>query len=142
MNRSLCLAATLALVFLVAGCSKGNSPTDLTSPDSIAITSITPAVGTKLAPGSTVTFTATVSYSLVSASSGTITLVIENQSDQSLTTTQPQMTVANGSGTASLTGSVTVPATGVTTIQVFFPLTPAGSTGSPAIAAALYPVGT
>jgi len=142
MNRLRCLAAALALVPLVAGCNKGSSPTDLTSPDSIAINSIAPAAGTKLAPGSTVTFTTSVGYTLVSASSATITLVIEDQNDQPLTVTQPQLTVAAGTGTVSLTGPVTIPATGVTTLQVFIPLTPAGSTGSPTIAAALYPVGT
>jgi hypothetical protein len=143
MNRSFRLAAALALIVLLVGCSKGNLPSELTSPDDIAINGITPLAGTRLAPGSTVTFTANVAYILASASTGVVTMVIEDQNSVPLPGNPAQMSVTSGQSTVKLTSpAISVPATGVSTIQVFVSLTPAGSTSTSTIDVVLFPVGT
>ncbi|HTQ80171.1 MAG TPA: hypothetical protein VMM92_09250 [Thermoanaerobaculia bacterium] len=144
MNRFATLVLALTLVTsALAGCSgSGHSPSESSS-DAISITGISPTAGGKLAPGSTVTFTANVSYQLSSAATGTIVLSLEDQLSNPLQTgTQPSVTVNQGQGTTSLTDHLTIPASGVTQIQVFVSLTPAGAAFTNTVALVTYPVGT
>jgi hypothetical protein len=144
MNRLLLPAiACVLIVAFAAGCGGSHSPTEPGGVDTIAITSITPASGTRLAPGSNVTFSGTVRYELASAGTGIIVLVIEDQASRVLTTgAQPSAVVSRGQGTVSLSDSIVVPATGVSQVVVFFPLSPAGSTSTNIVATATYPVGS
>jgi hypothetical protein len=143
MNRSLCLALSLALITLLAGCSKGNLPSDLNSPDDILINSITPAAGSRIAPGSTVTFNANVSYILASASTGVITIVVEDQASVPIAGTQAQKSVASGQSSINIaTPTFTVPATGVTSLQVFVSLAATGASQTSTVEEVIYTVGT
>lgn len=143
MRRPLLLVTFLSLVTFLAGCSGGRSPSEPSADtDSISITSLSPAAGIKLTPGSTVTFAATVAYSLGSAATGTITLVIEDQNFKVLTI-GPQKIVAitRGRGSVSLSDQITVPTTGVIQVEVFLPLSPQGATMTKIVDKAIYPVG-
>ncbi|HVT18843.1 MAG TPA: hypothetical protein VHQ90_21990 [Thermoanaerobaculia bacterium] len=143
-RKSLFAAAILALVAAFAGgCGGGSSPSaPSSSQDSISIVTITPASGTKLAPGSAVVFTATVNYQLASAGSASIFEVISDQNSHLLTTgAQSNTTISRGQGSATLSDHITVPATGVVQVFVDFPLTPAGANTSSAVATAAYTVG-
>jgi hypothetical protein len=145
MHRSLPFVLTqILLAALLAGCSGGgHSPSEPSSPDTIAITSITPAAGTKLTPGSTVTFSANISYGLVSKSTGTVVLALEDQlSNPFPTSDQPTATVNQGTGSTTLASTFTIPATGITQMQVFVSLTPTGATLTSTVASVAYPVGT
>ncbi len=136
------LAAALVLAAALAACGKSSSPTANSGFDAITIASISPANGTQLHPGMTVAFTATVSYSLVSAASATISQIYEDQNGFILNpTSQVVHSINAGAGTVSFTDTFTVPATGVTTLLVFFPLLPAGATGTNTAVTATYPVG-
>jgi multidrug efflux pump subunit AcrA (membrane-fusion protein) len=135
-------AAALVLVFAAAGCGKSSSPSAPRSVDAITITTISPASGTQLHPGTSVPFAATIQYSLVSAATGTVTLVYEDQNGVILNSAaQVSKTVNAGMGSVTLSDTVKVPATGVTTLFVFFPLLPAGATGTNTAVTATYPVG-
>jgi len=138
--RRLQLAAALAVLALAAGagCSKTPSSPDF---DAIVITSITPAVGTPLAPGSTVAFSGNVSYSLVSASSGTIALIFEDQNGIVLNpTSQASVAIKGGDSFTTLADHLTVPATGVTQVQVIFAVLPTGANGTSTTAQVNYGV--
>jgi hypothetical protein len=139
MYRSLLLGVTLSLLTVLAGCS-GGSPSELQT-DSIAITNISPTVGSDLVPGSVVTITASASYSLTTANTGTIRLVIEDQNNNSLTPTQKAVGVNKGQGSVSLFDQITLPTTGVTAVQVFISLTPGSASTTNVVASTIYPVG-
>ena len=126
---------------LVSGCSDDDyspsGPSQVT--DSITIQEISPAAGTTLNRGTNVTFTARIGYSLGSASTGRIALVAQDQAGSALAP-QPFANVPRGSGTVSLSQQVTIPAQGVTRVDVFFPLLPDGASRSTAARSAQYPV--
>jgi hypothetical protein len=105
--------------------------------------SIAPAAGTPLQANQTVTFTATLNYTLASAESGLIVIVIQDQSDRSLQPVgrpQPVAVAMKGTGTATLTDSIMLPASGVSSVRVIFPLVPANATRTEVIVSASYPV--
>ena len=144
------IMTAVALSVHVAGC--GSSPTAPDPPptptpttstsDSISLANIAPAPGTNLLPGQTVTFSATVAFSLLSADSAAIVLGIQDQANQRLQPIgpQPSATVAKGSGQAALSQSITLPSTGITSVRVFFSLTPAGATRTDVVVSVTYPV--
>lgn len=110
-------------------------------PDSVSsITDLVPLLGTKLLHGQTVTFTGTAGYSLNSADSGQVVFVIEDQTNTVLNTSQPSAAVAKGSGQVTLSQSITLPDTGVTSVQVFFALAPTGATSTHAAVRLTYQV--
>ncbi len=139
MYRSLLLGVSLSLLSVLAGCS-GRSPSQ-NQGDIITVTSLSPSAGADLAPGSSVTFTLSVAYDLETASTGTLRLVLEDQSGNSLTPTQKTVTVAKGQGSVSLFDQVTLPATGVTAVQLFVSLAPGSSVTTNVVVSAIYPVG-
>ncbi len=144
------IMTAVALSVHVAGC--GSSPTAPDPPptptptastsDSISLANIAPAPGTNLLPGQTVTFSATVAFSLLSADSAAIVLGIQDQANQRLQPIgpQPSATVAKGSGQAALSQSITLPSNGITSVRVFFSLTPAGATRTDVVVSVTYPV--
>jgi len=133
--------AALVLMLGLAGCN-GRSPSEVSGQDSVSISSISPAAGTRLAPGSSVTFNARIDYELSSSATGTITVVIEDQSNAILTThPQVRTSVSRGRGSVNLSDQITVPASGVTTVRVFFPLNMAGVSSTNVVVSASYPVG-
>ncbi len=144
------IMTAVALSVHVAGC--GSSPTAPDPPptptptastsDSISLANIAPAPGTNLLPGQTVTFSATVAYSLLSTDSAAIVLGIQDQANQRLQPIgpQPSTTVAKGSGQAAFSQSITLPSTGITSVRVFFSLTPAGATRTDVVVSVTYPV--
>lgn len=136
------LAAGLVVLAAVGGCGKSYSPTTPVVLDAITISSIVPANGSTLHPGSVVHFTATVSYTLASAATGTVSLVYQDQNGKILNpSTQVSQNVTSGTAMATLSDTFTIPATGVTTLFVFFPLLPTGASGTNVAVTATYPVG-
>jgi hypothetical protein len=138
---------TLA-VATAAGCG-GSSPaaptptTPVTVTDSIrGITNLLPATGTILQPGQTVTFSGTPAYSLATADSGTVHLIIQDQANRILQPigTQPNTPVVKGNGEVTLSQTLTVPTEGVTSVVVFFALLPAGASLTNASTSVFYPV--
>ena len=120
------------LAFGVASCSK-SSPTDADlDTDRVRIVSIQPPLGATVLAGSTLAVSATLDYHLISASSGTISIVFEDQSWTTIrpTVPGPEALVTRGSGTVTLSGQIVVPAAGVSTVRVFFPLFSTGSTST------------
>lgn len=116
-----------------------SSPPPSTS-DQISLESITPAPG-PLARGSQVTFTAVVNYTLTSAESARIPIVIQDQANNRLQAgPQPYASVVKGTGTATVSDQITIPAQGVTSVIVFLPLFPQGAQGTSTLVSVKYSV--
>jgi hypothetical protein len=145
MRRGMLLLASLALMMLLAlGCSDSDSSPTEPEPtiNSVIIETITPARDTTLSAGSRVTFRARVSYTLATASSGRISMVIEDQASRNISPTSPQpsIQVSRGGGVVELTDTVTIPANGVTRVDLFVPLLPAGSSSTSIVQVVRYTV--
>jgi hypothetical protein len=124
--------------------SPNPTPTPTPAADAVSIVTITPAGGTLLAPGQAVTFSATLGYTLATADSGQIVIVIQDQSDTGLQMVgqpQPSVTVQRGTTTVTLSDSVNIPSVGVSQVRVFFPLIPVGTTRTETLVRVVYPVG-
>jgi hypothetical protein len=69
-------------------------------------------------------------------------MVIQDQTDRALpaSTTQPIVVVHRGSADVTLSETITIPASGVTSVRVFFVLAPAGAATTYASAQVSYPV--
>lgn len=114
--------------FAPAGPTGPTGPPPPSTGDSITIVSISPPQG-DLVKGSDVTFTAIVSWRLASADSGLIHMIIRGQNGFQ-TGRQPAEPIAAGSGTLTLTDTITIPAQGVTAMQVFLELFPRFGSGT------------
>ena len=148
-------AATVGTILIVslasAGCgSSPSAPSSTPSPrpaptpaptpapsasDAVSFVSLQPAAGTTLALGTTVTFTATISYTLARADSGSIALVIQNQDDKPIQGGGPNFstqTVPRGSDQITLSQSIALPTSGITSVTVYGALFPQGATNSSA----------
>jgi hypothetical protein len=134
--------ALLALFLAAAGCG-GNAPTTPAVVNSLTVVSISPPAGSKLAPGSSVSVNGTLFYMLNTAGSALVSLAFEDQNNRVLNPTgQPTSIVPGGQGEVSLSGQLTLPASGVTELQVIYTLTPnANVTPLPTLAIVTYPVG-
>ena len=116
-------------------------PAPAAVPDSVSsITGLSPALGTTLAAGQAVTFTGTAGYALNSAGTGVLVMVIQDQANQPLQATQPNAQVVQGPGQATLSQTITLPATGVTSVRLFFALLPTGATSTISNVVVSYPV--
>jgi hypothetical protein len=138
--------STIALGLAVSGCG-GASPAapapSTPATDSLSsVTNMVPAPGTPLQAGQTVTFSGTPGYVLASADFGTVVMVIEDQNDRVLpmSSTLSMTVVGRGSGDVTISQTVTLPADGITSVQVFFVLAPAGATSTKASVRLEYPV--
>ena len=130
MNRLPLLAFVLLLPCVAACGGGGRSPAEPVVPvvplmDHVSLVSITPAAGTRLAPGSVVSISATVDYELQSEPLGAILLVVQDQAGHLLTPgPQARAAVSRGRGTATVSDHITVPATGVSEVWIYFSLVP------------------
>jgi len=145
MRRGMLFHASLALMMLFAlRCSDSDSSPTEPEPtiDSVAIETITPVQGTTLQGGSRVTFRARVRYTLATASSGRISLIIEDQASRNIsaTTPQPSISVTRGGQVVELTDTIDIPANGVTRVDVFVPLFPGTSTSTNTVQVVRYTV--
>lgn len=100
-----------------------------------------PVTGTTLQAGQSVTFSGTPGYTLASADLGTVVMVLQDQDGRALPSSSVSTAVVHrGSADVTLTQTVTLPADGVTAVNVFFLLAPAGSTSTKASVRLSYPV--
>jgi hypothetical protein len=89
-----------------------------------------------------VAFGGTAGYSLATADSGTVFMVIQDQANHILQEvgSQPRVAVGKGTGDVTLSQTITLPTSGVSSIVVFFALLPAGATATTAAVSVSYPV--
>ena len=143
-NRLPGLLGLAITMLLVLGCSDSDSSPTEPEPtiDSVRIETISPAQGTTLSAGSRVTFRARVPYTLATASSGRISIIIEDQASRNISSTSPQpsIQVTRGGGVVELADTVTIPANGVTRVDVFVPLFPAGASNTNTVQLVRYQV--
>src|SRR6478735_12619725 len=107
-TRALMGTTTILLAMAASGC--GSAPTPTTPAPVVptdvvyGVTDLSPALGTTLAAGKEVTFTGTVDYSLSTAGTGALFMVLQDQANQRLQPlgTQPTMPVVAGNGRATL----------------------------------------
>jgi len=94
---------------------------------SVKLESVSPLPGTPLAVGQSVEFSVTVSYQLSIAKKGSIILVIQDETNKSLSADKKQQMqlVDRGSGQVTLTDSLVVPA-GSGEVRLFIPIVPVG----------------
>jgi hypothetical protein len=114
----------------IASCSKSSPTEPALDLDSVTIVSLQPPAGTVLQAGARVIFTATIGYHLVNAASGSVFIVVQDQALRNLSSTVPvpSVNVVRETGTVGLSDSVVIPAAGVTSVGVFFPLLQTGAT--------------
>jgi hypothetical protein len=124
---------------LVAVVSCGADTPTAPQSDWIELKSLTPATGTVLTAGETVTFTATVTTTVVTSDGGTVALLLYDQGNRSLQATQPTSTLPKGDKTLTLTDTITVPVSG-STVNLAIPLFVNGSTRTAAAKTATYSV--
>jgi hypothetical protein len=135
----------VATVALLAGaCSGSPAAPGSSTPAKDAVTAVTnmnPPPGTALQAGQTVTLSGTPVYTLASTSTGLMSMVIEDQNNRLVPASSAQtVLVHQGSGDATLTQAVTLPAAGVSEIHVFFLLAPTGNATTAASVSVSYPV--
>lgn len=141
-DRGGLLVVAFLTILGVAACSERVSTT-APSPasDSITLLNITPAEGTILLRGQTVTFSGTVSYRLVSADSGVVALVIQDESDRGLQGgAQPSAIIRSGTGQTTLSQTITLLSIGINRVRLFFLLDPTGLTRTEVVRGVLYEV--
>jgi hypothetical protein len=121
------------LVWLtVAGCG-GDHPTAPTqslesftvseSGDSLSLPALNPAPGTILQAGRSVPIALTVQYTLASADFGRVILAIQDDTGRLLQRPpQPVQPVRRGSGTLNLSDQISIPAGGVSRVDLFVPM--------------------
>jgi len=129
LRRSVPAAVLLVLLAPLAGCGGGSRSSTQPAPvgDAIVIASISPAEGTKLPPGGTVSFQVTCNYRLVSAATGTVTLTITDGLGNVLPHGTASANVMRGEASVPLSAQITIPAT-VAVVQVDCALQPTGNT--------------
>jgi hypothetical protein len=146
-----CVVACVAACVGGCGGGGGRSPVEPVpiAQDSVSLLSITPTAGSRLAPGSVVTFSATASYELQSENAGAILLVLQDQDGHLLTIgPQARAEVLRGRGTATVADHVTVPAASVSQVRIYLALVPPDISAaqflnqSPVQPSAIYPVGS
>jgi hypothetical protein len=142
MMRATALRPLSGLVLLAAVACSGDAPTTPPVGNTLTLLSITPAPGTKLAPGSNVTFNGNLLFVLNSAGSAEVVLIFEDQNNRILNpASQPTSVVPGGQGELNLPGQFAIPSTGVSQLQVIYTLNPNANAAVPTTASATYPVG-
>ena len=138
-GRSLLLTSAV----LLTGCSAhdrglGGRPLEPSARDNVSILSASPPVETVLHPGDKVPLRVEVEYTLSTAESGTITLVVQRAEEEYRPLANESRGVRRGSGRAVLTTQIEVPET--TAIRVLTPLTPQGMTSTRIVSSRTYAV--
>ncbi|HEY6324368.1 MAG TPA: hypothetical protein VJA16_22725 [Thermoanaerobaculia bacterium] len=146
-RRRWILAAIAAIaVALALGCGlHQTSPSEpVVQPDSIVIDSISPLPGTRLAPGSTVTFGTVLSYAVHENLGGGVIVQLADQNGILLANDFPSISLAQGTGTVTLASQFQIPSSGTTRITIdYILLATPGETSEIVAATKLvnYPVG-
>lgn len=127
---------------LLFGCSdeEGQSTESPSMPsankDSVKILSASPKLNETLKVGATVNIKYEVKYNLASADTGSLTLVVQGASNETLG--NELYVIHKGSGTEVLEAEIVVPDTRA--IQVFTPLSPQGTSSTTIVESRLYKV--
>jgi len=127
---------------ILLGCGASESPAKeqgggaSSSKDSVKILSASPAVTETLKSGTSVKISYEVQYNLASADTGSLTLVVQGASNESLG--NEFYVVHKGSGTETLEAEIVVPESRA--VQVFTPLSPQGSSSTSIVESRLYKV--
>jgi len=149
MTRHLrCWILTAIVAAPALGCGHhASSPSEpaVTPPDGIVIDSIFPLPGTRLAPGSTVTFGTVLGYAVHEDLGGSVVIDIgDDRTGTLLGHLFPSISLPQGTGTVTLTSPFQIPSSGVTrmTVEYLLVATP-GVTGEFVAATKVvsYPVG-
>lgn len=133
------ILATLIMSLLLLGCGESEPPPkggSISNKDSVNILSAYPAVTETLKAGSSVKIRYEVHYNLASAESGSLTLVVQGASNETLG--NEFYVVHKGSGTEILEAEIVVPESRA--VQVFTPLSPQGSSSTTIVESRLYKV--
>jgi hypothetical protein len=112
------LTTTLGLLALACSHSAAPSEPALPNGNSLALTSVSPAAGTRLTPGSTVTFRAVLRYAVTASANG-IGAEMQDQSGNVLASTATTQ-VPVGSGLVTLSSTFQMPASGSTPIVIAY----------------------
>jgi hypothetical protein len=139
-----------ALLILLCACGGGSpaapptTPPPTTTPpaaDTLSVAAVTPAQGTVLILDDPISFNVTVSYALNSAASGRITLAVQDETGRTLQGgAQPSVAVTRGAAMGSISDRVSLPARGITRVDVILSLVPDGTTTPSARATVSYSV--
>lgn len=136
------ILATLIMPLLLLGCGESESPAQkqsiepISSKDSVKILSASPAITETLKAGSSVKIKYEVQYNLASSDTGSLTLVVQGASNETLG--NEFYVVHKGSGTEILEAEIVVPQSRA--VQVFTPLSPQGSSSTTIVESRLYKV--
>lgn len=126
MNRlRLVFAATLLSATIIGCGGKGESPTAPQAAESITITTVAPPNGTKLTPRASVTIAATISAQETCDGGGTITMTVRDQNGNILSP-DIRKTIDDGPHSVTFSATFTVPANGVSRVDVEFDLQDGG----------------
>lgn len=108
----------------------------------VQLVSAIPAPGTQIFAGQTLEFRVTVGYQLSMAETGSVALVIQDESNKNLGAGRPQesQTVQRGQGNVTLTQTFVVPAD-TNEVRLFIPLVPQGVGSTSGELILRYPVG-
>lgn len=136
------ILATLIMSLILLGCGESESPASkqsvepISAKDSVKILSASPAVTETLKAGSSIKIRYEVQYNLASADTGSLTLVVQGASNETLG--NEFYVVHKGSGTETLEAEIVVPESRA--VQVFTPLSPQGTSSTTIVESRLYKV--
>jgi hypothetical protein len=135
--------ATMALIAALVGCGEDvdaqvRDAASRDSGDAVEILEVSPEADSILKAGERVTFEFHVEYELVTAKAGSITLVVQDASNATLS--NETYVVHKGNGEKTLKAEIVVPSTRA--VQVFTPLTPQGQQATTIVESRLYKVGS
>ena len=137
------VALALLVPVLVLGCGGGSSSTPTTpASDTLTLTSITPVTSTVLHNGTTVQFSARMSYSMANSTTGRLSVIVLAGTTPVLT--DPVIPFANltqRTGEATLNFSIDVNAPTTRQITLTFGLFPGSTTTATAVVTASYAAG-
>jgi hypothetical protein len=112
------LAAIAAAPALGCGHHAWSPSEPAAAPDSIVIDSIFPLPGTRVAPGSTVTFGTVLSYAAHENLGGGVIVQMADQNGILLANDFPSISLPQGTGTVTLASQFQIPSSGTTRIII------------------------
>jgi hypothetical protein len=116
------LAAFAAAPALGCGLHQTFPSEPVVQPDSIVIDSIFPLPGTRLAPGSTVTFGTVLRYAAHENLGGGVIVQMSDGNGHDLADDFPGISLPQGTGTVTLTSQFQIPSSGTTRVAIDYVL--------------------